>query len=542
MSYRQCGYCGHWMDITARYRGVPICEGCWQRIKADQERNEQIAEEGEATRKAIKEAEENAARRAQEAANNAAWRAQEAAENAKVQSDKEHFRPFLEKRVRHPLTLDDIWWNERLQTWVAKEEWQAEVDAAEKALEDASGVPLSLISKELTAEWREDRWLFKMPNSLALSEIGGSMEYLDEFSEPKDIAPYKAVSAYLGKPINDIAFIEYIVIRGRNLIVHRPEIKKKLSDSSEDLYMSIQFDFSTDMFYVEGWVEKKSLFRKATSEFVRVKEVALSELKTRIPYNETDIPYSYNAAAYSGGTAAAFSDDDDEEVEEDFDFGEDETLDNSGTAAVSSDDDDEEEDFDFGDDETLDNGGTAAASTDDDDEEEDFDFGDDETLDNSGTAAASTDYDYADIGEKLRLKNQFDEAIIAFNKAIELNPKNAIAYGGRGEAFRGKKQYDKAINDFNKAIELNPKNAFAYRCRGEALRCKNQYDKAINDFTKAIELNPKNAFAYRGRGVAYRLKGNNKQAVSDLEKSLKLEPGNNFAKEQLKQVGDLSAK
>jgi len=63
-------------------------------------------------------------------------------------------------------------------------------------------------------------------------------------------------------------------------------------------------------------------------------------------------------------------------------------------------------------------------------------------------------------------------------------------YNERGIAYVKKGQYDKAISEFNKAIEINPKDAVAYRGRGAAYVGKGQHDKAISDFNRAKELNP----------------------------------------------------
>ena len=57
-------------------------------------------------------------------------------------------------------------------------------------------------------------------------------------------------------------------------------------------------------------------------------------------------------------------------------------------------------------------------------------------------------------------KNQ--EALEAFTKAIELNPKYAEAYNNRGIAHLKLGNYQQAIRDYDKAIKLDPKNAMAY--------------------------------------------------------------------------------
>ena len=47
-------------------------------------------------------------------------------------------------------------------------------------------------------------------------------------------------------------------------------------------------------------------------------------------------------------------------------------------------------------------------------------------------------------------------------KAIELDPKDAVAHANLGIALNGKGQVDEAIASFMKAIELDPKNAPAH--------------------------------------------------------------------------------
>jgi tetratricopeptide (TPR) repeat protein len=46
----------------------------------------------------------------------------------------------------------------------------------------------------------------------------------------------------------------------------------------------------------------------------------------------------------------------------------------------------------------------------------------------------------------------------------------------------------KAISDFNKAIEINPRDAMAYNNRGLAYFFKSDYEKAWDDVHKAEDL------------------------------------------------------
>ena len=83
---------------------------------------------------------------------------------------------------------------------------------------------------------------------------------------------------------------------------------------------------------------------------------------------------------------------------------------------------------------------------------------------------------------------------------LELHPKIQLLdrkglvgciHFNRGSKSIESKKYDQAIVDYTKAIELNPKLAGAYSNRGFAYFMSNQHQKAVADCSKAIELNPK---------------------------------------------------
>ena len=80
--------------------------------------------------------------------------------------------------------------------------------------------------------------------------------------------------------------------------------------------------------------------------------------------------------------------------------------------------------------------------------------------------------------------------------------REAVIHNNRGVAYANTGDYDLAIEAFTKAIELNPNLAMAYSNRGGAYRDKGDYGRAIEDCTTAIELNPNLAMAYSNRGGA----------------------------------------
>ena len=82
-------------------------------------------------------------------------------------------------------------------------------------------------------------------------------------------------------------------------------------------------------------------------------------------------------------------------------------------------------------------------------------------------------------------------------------PDLAAIFSSRGTAYRAKDDLDQALSDYNKAIELDPKFSFAYTSRGLLYWDKGDFERALADTSTAIELDPKDSRAYSGRGLVH---------------------------------------
>ncbi len=90
-------------------------------------------------------------------------------------------------------------------------------------------------------------------------------------------------------------------------------------------------------------------------------------------------------------------------------------------------------------------------------------------------------------------EGDYSGAIVDYNKAIEINPKDADAYYNRGNAKDELGDYSGAIVDYNKAIEINPKDADAYKNRGNSKELIEDMKGACSDWRKASELGDEDA-------------------------------------------------
>jgi adenylate cyclase len=123
------------------------------------------------------------------------------------------------------------------------------------------------------------------------------------------------------------------------------------------------------------------------------------------------------------------------------------------------------------------------------------------------------------------VKKDLDKAIYYGEKAVEQSPNNAYAHSSLGTALRLNGQYDEAILRFKKALQLNPVKAIALQNGlAWAYLYSKQYEKAISILNKTLERNPDYLFAYMGLTLAYSWNGSEDQARQAAKNVLRINP------------------
>lgn len=95
--------------------------------------------------------------------------------------------------------------------------------------------------------------------------------------------------------------------------------------------------------------------------------------------------------------------------------------------------------------------------------------------------------------QKYRQSGDFQNAVEACSKAIQLNPIVVAFYSERGLAYYGLGQHQKAANDFSIALDLNPNNADVLWQRSQAFGKMGELQKALTDIKAAARLGQKGA-------------------------------------------------
>ncbi|MEO5359592.1 MAG: tetratricopeptide repeat protein [Nitrospirota bacterium] len=137
-----------------------------------------------------------------------------------------------------------------------------------------------------------------------------------------------------------------------------------------------------------------------------------------------------------------------------------------------------------------------------------------------------TDGDYLESGVSHYKQGDYERAIADLTKAIEINPRNGVAYIARGKSYAGNGDKSGAIIGFIETIDKDPNHiidlSLACFNRGFAYEEKGDWDRAIADFSQAIEIEALNAEAHFCRGTLYLNKGDYDRAITDFKETMYL--------------------
>ena len=138
---------------------------------------------------------------------------------------------------------------------------------------------------------------------------------------------------------------------------------------------------------------------------------------------------------------------------------------------------------------------------------------------NSGSADA-----HNNLGSVLIDQGNPEEAIKAFNEALAIKPDYAEAYYNMGNAFLDQDKLEEAEEAFEKSISFKADYVDAYNNLGNALRRQDKSEEAIKAFNKAILLKPNIAEIHNNIGVTYQDQGKLADARDAFKKALAINP------------------
>ncbi len=124
---------------------------------------------------------------------------------------------------------------------------------------------------------------------------------------------------------------------------------------------------------------------------------------------------------------------------------------------------------------------------------------------------------------------QFEEALASYEKAVELDAEDGVAWRDRGDALWNLGRHEEALASYEKAVELDAEDGLAWRDRGFALWNLGRHEEALASYEKAVELDAEDGLAWRNRGLALGNHGRHEEALASFEKAVELDAEDGLA-------------
>lgn len=140
----------------------------------------------------------------------------------------------------------------------------------------------------------------------------------------------------------------------------------------------------------------------------------------------------------------------------------------------------------------------------------------------TATLLAQSAKQYFRAGEDFYKSQNYSDAIVQYNKAIELDPDYERAYIRRAMAYSKTRDHVNAATDFDRALVFNEKDAELYYYSGYEWHLQGRNNVALNKLNTAINMKGNFLEAYQVRSVVNMKLGNYDNALEDCKKCLRL--------------------
>lgn len=131
---------------------------------------------------------------------------------------------------------------------------------------------------------------------------------------------------------------------------------------------------------------------------------------------------------------------------------------------------------------------------------------------------------YALQGIALQMTGQFDAAIEAFQLAVKLNPEDAQTWSNLGVLLQERARSDEAVEALHNAIQRKPRFTEAHANLGVILRAQGKLEESVAAFQCALALKPNYAEAHANLGACFNAMGRMEEAASALRVATILKP------------------
>ncbi|MGK7912593.1 MAG: tetratricopeptide repeat protein [Synechococcus sp.] len=127
-------------------------------------------------------------------------------------------------------------------------------------------------------------------------------------------------------------------------------------------------------------------------------------------------------------------------------------------------------------------------------------------------------------GEELFEQGNFEKAIAAYDRALNIDSNVASAWSRRGDALVELGRYREAIDSYNGSLSINPYDEAVRMNLALILGQMRKYKAAVVNYDKVIESDPEQSTAWHNRGVRLMQLGRLNLALKSFETALEHSP------------------
>jgi tetratricopeptide (TPR) repeat protein len=116
-------------------------------------------------------------------------------------------------------------------------------------------------------------------------------------------------------------------------------------------------------------------------------------------------------------------------------------------------------------------------------------------------AAGKTAEDWTNEGIALKLSKNYEKALAAFEKAVELDPQYIDAWVGMSGTLGKLHRYKEGLTAADKALAIDRKNELAWVQKAAHLGSLKRYQEALAAAEEALKLDPKDSTMIKFKSV-----------------------------------------
>jgi tetratricopeptide (TPR) repeat protein len=118
----------------------------------------------------------------------------------------------------------------------------------------------------------------------------------------------------------------------------------------------------------------------------------------------------------------------------------------------------------------------------------------------------------------------YDDALAHYDRAIQIKPEYAEAWGNKGIVLNELKLHNDALAHYDRAIQIKPEYAEAWNNKGIVLNELKLHDDALAHYDRAIQIKPEYAEAWNNKGVALNELKLYDDALAHYDRAIQIKP------------------